>query len=312
VGLDSLDLDSFRELTLEAKKRGLSTSDLASFCRLYSFFRGSGAKENEVEAFITNINSGYILPGKAIELMNQIYDISKSESVSPNQLRDYVRQKLEEKKKIDEDIKESETTLQSKNVNIQAINEHLALNEKLKEYGLSTQDIDKLLNLLVNAKRYGFDGKEIADKLYNVLELEWKEKQLKDKCRKFSKKISKYKDVVPLVEDIAAWGIGIAELLALKVGINQAAKRYNLPPLTATLQIIDDIKKYNKINGLNDKLSALYLEKYTIEQACSRQSQPLIALAKLKSYGLTEDRILQLSNFLEDNVFKASSYTSTK
>jgi hypothetical protein len=27
---------------------------------------------------------------------------------------------------------------------IQAINEHLALNEKLKEHNLSTQDIDKL------------------------------------------------------------------------------------------------------------------------------------------------------------------------
>jgi 2-phospho-L-lactate guanylyltransferase (CobY/MobA/RfbA family) len=47
--LDDFDLDSFRELTLEAKKRGMSTSDLASFFRLYNFFRGSGAKENEVE-----------------------------------------------------------------------------------------------------------------------------------------------------------------------------------------------------------------------------------------------------------------------
>ncbi|MFL6377628.1 MAG: hypothetical protein ACJ72R_09235 [Nitrososphaeraceae archaeon] len=46
-------------------------------------------------------------------------------------------------------------------MSIQAINEHLQLNEKLKEHGLSTQDIDKLLNLLSNAKRYGFDGKEM-------------------------------------------------------------------------------------------------------------------------------------------------------
>jgi hypothetical protein len=83
AGLDNLDLDSFRELTLEAKKRGMNPSDLASFFRLYNFFRGSGAKENEVESFITNINSGYIPPGKAIELVNQIYDVSKSESVSP-------------------------------------------------------------------------------------------------------------------------------------------------------------------------------------------------------------------------------------
>jgi hypothetical protein len=61
----------------------MSPNDLASFFRLYNFFRNSGAKENEIESFITNINSGYIPPGKAIELINQIYEISKSESVPP-------------------------------------------------------------------------------------------------------------------------------------------------------------------------------------------------------------------------------------
>jgi hypothetical protein len=100
AGLDNFDLDSFRELTVEAKKRGISTRDLASFFRLYNFFRSSGAKENEIESFITNINSGYIPPGKAIELVNQIYDITKSESVPPDQLPNYVRQKLEEKQKL--------------------------------------------------------------------------------------------------------------------------------------------------------------------------------------------------------------------
>jgi hypothetical protein len=48
AGLDNFDLDSFRELTLEAKKRGLTSSELASFFRLYNFFRNSGAKENEM------------------------------------------------------------------------------------------------------------------------------------------------------------------------------------------------------------------------------------------------------------------------
>jgi hypothetical protein len=69
---------------------------------LYNFFRGSGANENEIESFITNINSGYIPPGKAIDLINQIYDISRNESVLTDQLPNYVRQKLEEKQKIDE------------------------------------------------------------------------------------------------------------------------------------------------------------------------------------------------------------------
>src|ERR687888_1954413 len=117
-GLDNFALDSFRELTLEAKKRGMSPSDLASFFRLYNFFRGSGAKESEIESFITTINSGYITPGKAIELVNQIYEISRSESVSPDQLPNYIKQKLEEKQKIDEEIEQADVALQSKNISV--------------------------------------------------------------------------------------------------------------------------------------------------------------------------------------------------
>jgi len=186
-------------------------------------------------------------------------------------------------------------------VTFEAISEHLKLKEELDRHGVSMQDIAKLLKLLSNAKRYAFDGKEIADKLYNMLELEWKEKELKNKCKKLSRRISKYKDVVPLTEDIAALAIGIDELLALKIGINQAARHYNLPPLAATLRLIDDIKIYSKINGLKKEISALYLQKHMLDEACSLQSQSLVNLAKLKSYGLTEDRILQLNNFLEKN-----------
>jgi hypothetical protein len=86
----------------------MTPNGLASFFRLYNFFRNSGAKENEIESFIINVNSGYLPPGKAIELVNQVYEISKSESVPPDQLPNYVMQKLEEKQKIDEEIKEAD------------------------------------------------------------------------------------------------------------------------------------------------------------------------------------------------------------
>jgi hypothetical protein len=143
TGLDNFDLDSFRELILEVRKLGMTAADLASFFRLCNFFRCSGAKENEVESFITNINSGYIPPGKAIELINQVYEISKSESVPPDQLSNYVRGKLEEKQKIDEQIKEADIILQSKNVAVESINDYIKLNE-LNKHGLSADNIHKL------------------------------------------------------------------------------------------------------------------------------------------------------------------------
>ena len=79
--------------------------------------------------------------------------------------------------------------------------------------------------------------------------------------------------------------------------------------------LIDDIKKYNKINSLKKELDALTLQKYALNEICSRQSQSLIALAKLKRYGINEDRILELNNLLDNNGIKdmnSNSYTSIK
>jgi hypothetical protein len=45
----------------------------------------------------------------------------------------------------------------------------------------------------------------------------------------------------------------------------------------------------------------LSLQKYALDQACSRQSQSLINLAKLKKHGITEERMLQLNSFFENH-----------
>jgi hypothetical protein len=56
------------------------------------------------------------------------------------------------------------------------------------------------------------------------------------------KRLQEYKDILPLTEDIAALHIRIDDLIALKAGIIEAAKYYNLPPLADTLRLIDEIK----------------------------------------------------------------------
>lgn len=100
------------------------------------------------------------------------------------------------------------------------------------------------------------------------------------------KQLQKYEAMLPLIEDIAALGIGIDELIALKAGVNQATKLYNMSPLAATLRLIEDIKKFVKLGGLDRELQRLLLQKYALIQACSNQSQALIALGKLQNQRL--------------------------
>jgi hypothetical protein len=285
----------------------MSPSDLASFFRLYNFFRGSGAKENEIETFITNINSGYIPPGKSIVLVNQLYDVSKKESIPLDQVPGYIKEKIAEKEKIDEQIKEADATLQSKNVNIQAINEHLQLNEKLKERGLSTEDIEKLLNLIDNAKEYGFDSKKVVGKLRSIKRLEKKHERLKNSCEMLSKKEAKYKEIIPLAQLIWDLHIGKSELISFKIAVNEAAETYGFPRSTAAVYVLNNLRDYNKKGQLKKELSALCLQKYTVEQLCSSQSQSLVALANLRNHEITEEQMISMKNFLQNIEYKGTT-----
>ncbi|MFL6506385.1 MAG: hypothetical protein ACJ704_00400, partial [Nitrososphaeraceae archaeon] len=293
VGLEELDFDSIRQLAVEARQRGLNLSDLASHFRLYNYFIKSGASENTVESFITKVSTTDFSPEQTIELVYQLYEISRGETIPLHQVPGYIGQKLQEKQKIDEQIKEADATLQSKNVSIEAINEHIHLKQELKKYRLSTKDIHRLLDLLVAAKEYRYSPGKIVAKLRNVKRLENKENKLKNSCDVLSKQADKYKEIIPLAQLIWDLHIGKNELISFKVAVCEAAELFGFPRSTAAVYVLNNLRDYNKKGQLKKELSSLYLQKYAVEEFCSRHSQAIIALANLQSHGITEDRILQ-------------------
>jgi hypothetical protein len=309
---NSEDLDSIRELTREAKKQGLNLSELASHFRLYNFIRKSGAAEEKIDSFIANINSSNLRPEKVVELEYQLHEISKKESIPLDQVSGYIREKLQEKQTIDEQIKQANDVLQSKNVNIETINEYIRLNEKLNEYSLSFQDTDELLNVLVNAKENGFDGKKIVAKLRKIKRLDKKEKGLENNCTILSRLLEEYKEIVPLAKKIVAMNIGINELLVFDNAVNQIAKQYNLPPSVAASRLLNEIRDYDKIGGMKSEISKLYQQLFVVNEVCTNRNKAMRAVLNLQSRGISEHRLLQLNNFLESNGYKTSSYTGTK
>jgi hypothetical protein len=88
------------------------------------------------------------------------------------------KDKLQEKQKIDEEIKQADIILQSKNVSIEAIDQYIQLKEELRKYRLSSKDIHRLLDLLLAAKEYTYSPRKIVAKLRNAKRLENKENKL--------------------------------------------------------------------------------------------------------------------------------------
>src|SRR5690242_964951 len=120
-GLEGSEYESVRELAVQSKKQGISLSVLASHFRLYEIIKKSGANEDQIESFISNctiscVGIEALSPEKIVDLVNQLFNISKSESIALEQVPDYIQQKLQQKQKLEEQIKEAEAVLQNKSV----------------------------------------------------------------------------------------------------------------------------------------------------------------------------------------------------
>jgi hypothetical protein len=214
VRLGTLDFDLIRQLSIEMGRQGLNFADLASHFRLYNYFIKSGAAENKLESFIDNINSSNLAPEKAVEYVNQLFAVSREQSIPPDEVSSYIQQKIQEKQKIEEEIKEAGDILQSRNVSIEAINQHIQLNEALSKYGLSTKDIHRLRDLLIAAKKYRYSPGKIIGKLRSIKGLENKEIKLNNSYETLSKQLSKYKEILPLAELVHSMNISGSELIS--------------------------------------------------------------------------------------------------
>jgi hypothetical protein len=113
-----------------------------------------------------------------------------------------------------------------------------------------------------------------------------------------TKRIDKHKQILPLAEKLVAMRINTAGLLALEAAVNDTEEMYNLPVYTAAFQVINDIQDYNKLGGLKKQLAALRAQLFAVKQVCSHQNQAMVALIKLRSYGITENQILYLKEIL--------------
>ena len=84
-GLEESDLEEIRELVVQLKKEGITLAELSSLYRRNNFIKKLGWNEEQIESFVLNLLEAVksIPTEKIAELLNQLFEISKSEPIAP-------------------------------------------------------------------------------------------------------------------------------------------------------------------------------------------------------------------------------------
>jgi DNA repair exonuclease SbcCD ATPase subunit len=303
MGLGGSDYESMRELAVQLRKEGLTPPGLASIYRRHKYIKKLGASEEQIESLIVNLlDCVKSTPAEKIaEMTDQIFEIAKTESISPAEVPAYVKQKIEEKHRFEEEIKQADATLQNKNVDIQTIEEFKKLEAELEKYGLSMDAPRTLVSILQTINQMGYDPRKILTELARIKSLRETERRLKRECKMLESQSVQYKEILPTCQHIARLGIGFPELMMFQTAITKRADMENLPPGRAAYRVMQDIEDYNKLSDMKTQLYNVVMQINMMKNISARQNDAMTALMKLQCYGITDDQILRMCRIIEVN-----------
>jgi len=119
-------------------------------------------------------------------------------------------------------------------------------------------------------------------------------------------RIADYREVIPQLQRIRLMGIGIDKLLPFSIAVNEKAQKYNLSISAAAFRVIEGIDDYNIIGGMKNEISNLAMQRYAINQMSAPRDKAISSLLKLQNYGITDDEILDVYEFLNRARFESA------
>jgi hypothetical protein len=209
----------------------------------------------QIESYIANIANSQD-PQKLIVTANQIAQFS----IPLDKIEDHIKGQQEEKQKLEKDVEKAREILKQTNINIQTVKEYKRLQEEVQKSGLSMSDMDNLVSTLRKFKKMRFDPRKIVTELSCVRSLRQQEKQLKNSCNILELRASKYKEIIPLCEQLLPLGIGFAELCAVHAAIVKKVDTEKISYSRAAFALMDGIDTANKLFDAKKQLNDTWMQ----------------------------------------------------
>ena len=306
-GLGSAIIDDLRELGVTFRKVGITPAQCALGFRIAMMIAKLGVKkEDDLEPFILHVYNNCIdlgvSPDNVASHIKDLLEFSKNtnnnNAVPLSQISDFIQQKTNEKKKLEQEIQtlkdeiktlneeklDSEhrraSALQNENMTAVELKSYSDLKEELGQYGIPIHDVSKFAKAVLGISQKGYDvGKVIEEfsELESTRSNYWDYKNsipdlkitydgLNQEYSKLEQSVNSCKQKLSLNNELQAMGFGIKELKLLRNTIKEIADaNNNIPPDQAQQKFYKDIEEqYDDKLGFESQLNKLRSEIATV------------------------------------------------
>jgi len=278
-------------------------------------------------------------------------DFSTTYAISFSQIPNRIKQKADEKQKLEEEIKNLEwkigmltleksdrqflrdQALQDERMTATGLRWYSDIKAELRKYGIPVDDISKFAKAVNGIRQCGYDVGKVISEFLESQSLKTRHKMLQDsvrmlqnesnylgqKCSSLENTVNSHEQIISIFKELEAMGFGLEELKLLSNTINEIAVANNMPLYEAQQKFFKDIKEqYDNKLGFESKVQNLKTEVNTLTQEKKRLheellAQPLIGpiLFGLFQIGVNEQDIINMAYIFQRHADGGSSSTSS-
>ena len=251
------DYESIRELSVFCKKQGITLNALASCIRLNNYIQSLGANANEstLESLIANLaNYPDRDPAKLIEAAAQI-----SESGIPlEQLEEHVKALMTEKETLQREIDEGRAILDGVDEDVESrtklVEEYAQMKVEMRRYGIGLEDPKGFSNVLQVLQRDNYDCAKILGAFAEVDDIRKLKLDTDHKRLALEARLEEVKNTLPFAEQLLQYGVGINEVLAFMLAVDQKADMESISRGAAAYKVIEELRDYSQLALLQTRM----------------------------------------------------------
>jgi hypothetical protein len=329
--------DDLRELAVTFKKIGITATQCALGFRLATIMIKLGVNEQEFEYFISQIYNDSknldLQPDKIAYYLDELLKFSKDMSLS--QIPDYIKQKTNEKSKLEKDIEDLQekikqlkeeklaaeelynASLENESRTTSILAWYLKLKTELDRYKIPLEDVSLFVKSVSRLAQYGYDTDKIIAESSElnflkrqlqffrtiIPDLENKYVKLNEECTSLEQTVNFYRQRISVYDELEQMGFGLKELKLLWHTITEIAEANNISSDDAVQKFFKDIEEqYDDKLGFESKLDklrsdAVYFNHELDSLRSTLSTQPLVgpALQRLFENGIKEQDIIELA-----------------
>ena len=292
--LDIPDVQSLRDLAVNLKRYGIDAAQCAQGFRILNTMKKLGVNQNQVESFLDEVYEYCqrigLVPQDIASNLEALINLSKD--IPFSKIPDHIKEKKKEKTQLEENIKtleerkdslkiERSTAKELRDVSLQEektttaeLKEYSNFKTELRKYGISKDDLPKLVQVLYGIRQHGYDVEKVLSEYQDLQffkdnqvrvwrqtkEGEDKNARLRDECSFLKAKVSRHSQRLHTYDELESLGLGIRGLRILCNAIKEIEAENGKSYRDAIEQFLerveklyDGIKLRQKINQQKEK-----------------------------------------------------------